>query len=112
MSNRYDDRKIFKNANEMYEQILDQRDRKFIRHWATPHMVSPTVSQIRELNSIQHVWTTGDRYYKLATQYYSSPRYWWVIAQYNKRPTEAHVAVGDVIYIPLPLETVLGIYLR
>jgi len=112
VSNRYDDRKIFKNNNEVYERLLDERELKFIRHWGTPVLGAPTVKQIGELNSIQHTWKTGDRYYKLAAQYYSSPQYWWVIAQYNRKPTESHVALGDLIYIPLPLETVLGFYLR
>jgi len=35
-----------------------------------------------------------------------------VIAQFNKKPTESDVSPGDLIYIPLPLETVLGFYLR
>ena len=112
MSNRYDDRKVFKNSNEMYEHILDDRDVRFIRHWDTPTMRSPTVEQLRALTGIQHTWAVGDRYYKLAAEYYGSPQYWWVIAQYNKRPTEAHLTVGDLIYIPLPLETILGFFLR
>ena len=112
MSNRYDDRKIFKNSNLLYKNIFEDRGVKYIRHFNTPQTPHPTISQIRELNNVQHIWKTGDRFYKLASQYYSAPEYWWVIAQYNKRPTEAHLQPGDVLYVPLPLQTVLGFYLR
>ena len=112
MSNRYDDRKVFKNNNEMYESLFDARDVKFIRHFDTPRIRQPTIRQRQQLNSITHIWKTGDRFYKVAAQYYQSPRYWWVIALYNKRPTEADLKPGNVIYVPLPLETVLGFYLR
>jgi hypothetical protein len=112
MSNRYDDRKIFKNANEMYERVFDERDVRFIRHYGSPNMRYPTIPQLREIKSIQHIWKVGDRFYKLASSYYSNPQYWWVIAQYNKRPTESDLIPGNLLYIPLPLETVLGFYLR
>mgnify|MGYP003126849190 CR=1 FL=1 len=112
MSNRYDDRKIFKNSNPLYKKVLKERGVTYIRHFNTPQTSHPTISQIQELNNVQHIWKTGDRFYKLAAQYYSAPQYWWLIAQYNKRPTEAHLQPGDVLYIPLPLQTVLGFYLR
>jgi nucleoid-associated protein YgaU len=112
MSNRYDDRMVFRNDNEIYENLLEARDVKFIRHFNTPRMSSPSTSQMRQLQTLQHIWKTGDRFYKLAARYYISPSYWWVIAQFNKRPTEGHLVPGDVIYIPLPLETILGMYLR
>jgi len=112
MSNRYDDRKIFKNSNEMYEHVFDERDVKFIRHYGSPKTSYPSTIQMRGVKRVQHVWRVGDRYYKLAAQFYGNPTYWWVIAQFNKRPTEADLTPGDLIYIPLPLETILGIYLR
>jgi len=112
MSNRLDDRKVFKNSNELYERVFDERDVKFIRHYGSPKTKYPSPAQMREVQRVQHIWRVGDRYYKLAAQYYGSSTYWWVIAQFNKRPTEANVTVGDLIYIPLPLETILGIYLR
>jgi len=35
---------------------------------------------------------------------------WWVIAWFNKLPTESHIKLGDVIYIPMPLNEILKIY--
>ena len=112
MGNRYDDRTIYRNSNEIYESIFDARDVRFIRHFGTPRMNYPSPGQMGTLQTLQHIWKTGDRFYKLASDYYSSPEYWWVVAQFNKRPTEGHLVPGDVIYIPLPLQTILGLYLR
>ncbi len=96
----------------MYEHVFDERDVKFIRHYGSPKTSYPSTIQMRGVKRVQHVWRVGDRYYKLAAQFYGNPTYWWVIAQFNKRPTEADLTPGDLIYIPLPLETILGIYLR
>ena len=54
-----------------------------------------------------HVWSVGDRYYKLAIDNYGDASYWWVIAMFNQRPTEANWTVGEVVQIPLPLERFL-----
>ncbi len=112
MANRYDDRAVYRNNNDVYESILDARDVKFIRQYGSPHFRYPSSAQMAELQTLQHIWKTGDRYFKLATEYYTSPEYWWIIAQFNKRPTEGHLKPGDVIYIPLPLERILSCYLR
>ena len=45
----------------------------------------------------------------LAT-YYDVAELWWVIAQFNQKPTDSHYSLGDVVYIPLPLEKVLTLY--
>jgi nucleoid-associated protein YgaU len=58
-------------------------------------------------NTIGHVWTSSDKFYNLAAEYYSDPEMWWVIAFYNQKPTEFHLSPGDIVYIPTPLETVL-----
>ena len=59
------------------------------------------------LTSTSHTWKLGDRYYKLAYEHYGDPEVWWVIAMYNKKPTEAFVNVGDRIYIPKPIDIVI-----
>ena len=71
---------------------------------------NPSRQQIRTLKIVQHVWTVGDKYSKLAAEYYNDSTLWWVIARYNMKPTDAHVRVGDNIRIPLPLEQILKIY--
>ncbi len=110
MGKRYDNRKLFTNDNERYEKVLDDRDVKSILHYNTAQMSYPSQSEMEQITKSRHVWTTGDRYYKLAYKYYSSTQYWWVIALFNQKPTEADVTVGEVIFIPTPLEAVLRAY--
>ena len=40
------------------------------------------------------MWKLGDRFYKLADQYYGDPTLWWIIAWYNRMPTESHAEGG------------------
>jgi nucleoid-associated protein YgaU len=110
MGRRYDNRKLFTNKNVRYEKVLDDRGVKSIVHYNTARMFYPSQRDLTQLTKIRHVWTTGDRYYKLAHQYYGSTQYWWVIAQFNQKPTEADVTVGEVIFIPTPLEAILRAY--
>ena len=49
----------------------------------------------------------GGEDFKLAREYYGDPTLWWVIAHFNKMPTEGHVELGDMIYIPLPVGRVV-----
>jgi len=72
------------------------------------NQISP--NQILTLNLTSHIWKMGDRYYKLAHAYYNDPELWWVIARFNEKPTEAHLELGDVITIPLPIEKVLSFW--
>ena len=110
MGTRYDDRTILTNDLEEYQKVFEHRGVKQIRQYNTPILHYPTVNEIRTLQRVQHIWTVGDRYYKLASTYYGMPTYWWVIAQYNKKPTESQLSPGDVVYIPIPLEKILGYY--
>ena len=60
--------------------------------------------QLENIEGISHLWTLGDRYYKLADKYYGDSTMWWVIAWFNRAPTEAHLKIGDIIIIPTPLD--------
>ena len=106
---RYGIRKIIDNRSRTWQRALEERGVGIIRHYSTPRMKHPNIKQIQSLTRVKHRWKMGDRYYKLAHKHYGNSRYWWVIAWYNRRPTEAHVKLGNVIYIPLPLENVLRI---
>ena len=91
----------------MYRDDFKARGVKFIRHFTTPVMRYPTDEEKASLTVIAQLWKTGDRFYKLAGEHYGDPRYWWIIAWYNKRPTEAHFKPGDSVYIPLPLHEII-----
>ena len=107
MSNRYADRRIVINDDDLYAKSLEKRNLRKMQQYDTARLKYPSVDQIKHLTRVQHIWKTGDRYYKLAVQYYGTTDHWWIIAFYNQRPTEADVKVGDVIYIPLPLERIV-----
>ena len=104
---RYSSRRRFINSARTYEKVLEERGVKKIEQFTTPKMNHLEPSQIRNLNRIGHVWVVGDRYYKLAYKHYGNTKYWWVIAWFNKKPTEAHVELGDLIHIPMPLDLIL-----
>ena len=104
---RYDKYRILTNASEYYKPLREERGVKFIRQYETPVLRHPTVIERALISSDRHIWTVGDRFYKIAGQYYNDSRYWWVIAWYNEYPTEGHVQPGTLIDIPISLEEAL-----
>jgi hypothetical protein len=105
---RYKNQRVFVNDTESYKRYLKKRGAKHIKQYSTPKMFYPSDAQAsRGFNTINHIWGVGDKYYKLADEFYYDPAMWWVIAFYNQKPTEFHVKLGDVIYIPTPLESIL-----
>jgi nucleoid-associated protein YgaU len=109
MPTRYRNRQIVRNTNELYETFLEDRDLKVIRHYRTPVIEHPTSRQRSQLRHKKVIWKHGDRFWKLAAKHYGNPKYWWVIAWYNQRPTEASVKLGSALLIPTPLEKVLAL---
>ena len=103
--------KIVKNDSSHYKKLYDRRGLKRISHYATPRFRHPTVSQRASVSATGHIWAYGDRFYKLANEYYGDVRYWWVIAWYNKKPTEAHFSIGEQFFVPEPLELVLDFFM-
>ena len=110
MTDRYSGRGLYDNTKSLYKQQLKARNLKHITHYGTPKIKDLTVKEISTLEIINVTWKTGDKLYKLAERYYNDPKLWWVIAQFNKKPTDFHFSLGDVVYIPLPLEKVLTLY--
>ena len=104
---RYNTKNIIVNEFEIYEKYFEDRNVKLINHYESPEFEYPTQQENNNTITIEHIWTYGDRYYKLASLYYGDPKMWWVIAMYNKKPTEQHVKLGDTILIPTLLERLL-----
>jgi nucleoid-associated protein YgaU len=108
MSSRYNNRKKLTNTKRFYQEYMAERGIKKIRQYATPKMRYPKPAAIAsEIQRISHIWKSRDMYWKLAAEHYGDSHLWWVIAWFNKKPTESHVKLGDIIQIPMPLETVL-----
>lgn len=110
MYNRYINRPIRVNDLEFYKEFMEQRQIKQLNQYLTPNIPELTFQRRRSLQTVDHIWKTGDKLYKLASQHYGDPTLWWLIAWYNEKPTEAHFYLGDVVSIPLPLGRVLSYY--
>ena len=107
MSSRYDGKRVYKNGDEMYSEMLRERGLSFFRHYGIAKLRYPTPEEMMELELIGYTWSMEDRFWKVAAKYYGNPSLWYIIAWFNKRPTDHHVKVGDVIYIPMPYDKIL-----
>ena len=108
MGIRYKNQRVFTNDTEAYRRYLKDRGISSIKQYSTPKMFYPSeVQAASSFATVKHIWGVGDRYYKLADEFYQDPTMWWVIAFYNQKPTEFHIKQGDVIYIPTPLDSIL-----
>ncbi len=89
--------------------LMRKRGRGMFTEWYTPpDMTEITEEQRQTLTLVEHTWNHGDRLYKLAQKHYGAPDSWWIIALYNRFPTEAHIPVGSTLVIPMPVGKLLA----
>ena len=112
-SERYNSDDIVKNNNPRYRRYLEETRglKRGITQYRTQIFRFPTKEEISTLSLERHIWKVGDRYSKLAHEHYADVEMWWVIAMFNRSPTEAFLKKGDLIYIPKPLERVLEFFI-
>jgi len=101
---------VSKVANDLeeFEDLLENRRKAYIVQHKTRRLAGYNRRLMRSVNNVFHTWKQADRYWKLADRYYNDARYWWVIAEWNQRPTESYVENGDVILIPTPVAAALS----
>ena len=104
----FSNRKKFINNNLLYKQKMTNKGLKSFIQYETKNLIYPTVEEIMNFDRILHIWKQGDSLEKLATRYYQNSSYWWIIAQFNQKPTEQHYQTGDSVIIPTPLSSVLS----
>ena len=102
---RYRRTKKQKNNNILYKEMFEKRDINYINHYKTPKF-NWDLENV-QFQTIEHIWNTGDRLYKLAEHYYGDPTLWWIISFVNQKPTEHDYREGDIILIPNPPGKVL-----
>jgi len=107
MSDRNLGRQIVKNDAIGYADILDRRGRKDIKQYKTRRLPDVPQHERRSYTQLKYTYKTGDKLYKIAHKHYGSAKYWWIIAWWNKRPTDFDYRVGDTIFIPFPLKEIL-----
>jgi hypothetical protein len=104
---RYSNRDIVINQQEIYDEIFKERGINGVRQYETPELFFPETSELSAMAYDTRTWKVGDRLYKIAYEMYGDSRYWWIVAQFNKKPTDHHFKVGDTYYVPLSLEEAL-----
>ena len=107
---RYGNKKVLINRLKEYKNLFKSRGVNQIRQFGTPKLSYPTDEQLSTLNIVSYYWKEGDRYFKVASEFYNDPTMWWVIAWFNAIPSETDIRPGDVIAIPTPLEDILNYY--
>ena len=81
------------------EELLDQRDLESIQIYKN-YVFSDNYKGKRYM-VVEHVWSHGDKLYKLAERYYGDKSFFWMIGLYNKKPTDSHYEYGDIVKIPV-----------
>ena len=106
---RYDLRTQALVANDIYREMLEARGVRWIKLYRTARLKYPSPAELRNIETITHIWKMGDRYEKMAFQFYGDAKLWWVIAWFNKRPGEFTNRIGDVLHVPISLEKALSV---
>lgn len=105
---RYDKREIVYSPDVISEQSLRRR-RGITDFYSTAALKHPTQEDYNRIGSKRVIWKQTSRLTKIAQEHLGSYEYWWVIAWWNKKPTEAHFKHGDVVYVPNDLNLTLEV---
>ena len=101
-------RTIFTNGNLQYKNaFFRQRGIERMVQYGLPTLRYPSTQELLSFQNVTAYWGSTDKLYNIANEYYGSPEYWWVIAWYNQKTTEADFTPGEIYLIPLPIEAVL-----
>ena len=94
----------------MYDDVFKERGVRNIRQFKTRTVFYPSGEDMERITFETRRWKVGDKLYKLAYEAYGDSKYWWVIAQFNQKPTDSHFKVGDIYYVPLSVEQILDYF--
>ncbi len=106
---RYKNKEIALNDKEMYDKLFKKRGVKGVLQYRTHSKKYVPVETLKSLEMEEYIWKWGDSLWHLAAQYYGDPRYWWVIASFNRKPTECEIKIGQKLYIPVHLADALQV---
>ena len=84
--------------SDSYMSVFEKKGVKFLRIRRTKDFSKLVGEELEIL--VEHVWSINDSLVKLSNKYYGSMEQWWIIGLLNKKPTDAHYKIGDIIYIP------------
>ena len=106
---RYLDRKKAINNKEQYDKIFEKRGIREITQYRSPKATYVSDEQLAKVECHNVTWYYGLSYEKLASEFYADPTLWWVIASFNRKPTESHVEIGETIRVPKSLADALQV---
>ena len=106
---RYLRRRKAINREEQYDKVFEKRGVRKITQFRTAFDVFLSDELLASIDCHRVVWTAGTSYEKLAEKYYGNFTQWWVIAAFNRKPTESHAKHGDIIRIPKDLSLALQV---
>ena len=106
---RYFRRSTGRNGHRQYKKMLDERGVNHIEQYRTPVYRPVSDAELEGFDIYEHLFKPGDAYWRLSKQVYGDPKFWWVIASFNRRPTLSHLEPGDIIRIPVDLSQALEI---
>jgi nucleoid-associated protein YgaU len=97
------------NDSDQYYHVFQDRGVTQIEQYRTPEFLVYEQDVLDSVEFQKHEWKMGDTYWRLSSQYYGTPKHWWVIASFNRKPTESHISVGETIKIPFSLSEALQV---
>jgi len=106
---RYNRRPLATNKEDIYDKLFEKRGVEKIIQYRSPSANYVTDEELEQVECYDYTWKFGDSYEKLASRYYGNPSMWYVIASFNRKPTENHVSLGDTIKIPVSLADALQV---
>ena len=107
---RYEFRGRINNNSDFYRQKRKRRGApKQIVHYSAPKFELLTDDVLDQLTLSFEYWGVGSRFYKMADKHYGDPGLWWVIAYFNRKPTDFHVKIGEIISIPQEWEVIYNL---
>tara|TARA_B100000287_G_C20093023_1_gene567218 strand:+ start:118 stop:447 length:330 start_codon:yes stop_codon:yes gene_type:complete len=84
--------------SDIYSEVFERKGVKYLRIRRTKDFSSLRGVEVEIAG--EHVWTNTDSLFRLANEFLGSYDNWWVLALINKKPTDAHFTVGDIVFIP------------
>jgi hypothetical protein len=99
--------------SKLRDNIFDRINREKVIQTTRLRLNEPTEEELRsELDTVEKIFSIGDKMYKYAHEIYDDAAYWWIIAWFNNKPTDTHWNIGDVVHIPVPLDKAIIIATR
>jgi len=94
----------FINSDVLYRKKFENRNIKSITQYSTPKFNQITERDLESIKFFNYAWARGDNWQYIADKFYDSPKDWKILALFNKKPTECHISIGDIIMLPRSLE--------